>query len=76
MGVSASIDKALAARKPIGVNNSNFFKHIISDDINLEKAPLKKIISNGIQPLQKFYDRWNPTTLIQQYEELLKKHNV
>jgi hypothetical protein len=76
MGVSASIDKALSAKKPIGVNNSNFFKHIISDEINLEKTPLKKIIANGTQPLQKFYDRWNPTELINQYETMLRKHNV
>jgi hypothetical protein len=76
MGVSASIDKALSAKKPIGVNNSNFFKHIISDEISLEKTSIKKIIANGTQPLQKFYDRWNPAELINQYETLLKKYNV
>jgi hypothetical protein len=72
-GVSASIDKALAAKKPIGVNNSNFFKHIISDEIDIEKTPIKTIINNGIIPLLKYYDRWSPTTFLKQYEEILDK---
>jgi hypothetical protein len=70
-GVSASIDKALAAKKPIGVNNSNFFKHIISDEIDIEKTPIKTIINNGIIPLLKYYDQWNPTTFLKQYEGIL-----
>jgi hypothetical protein len=70
-GVSASIDKALAAKKPIGVNDSNFFKHIISDEINIGKTPIKSIISNGITPLMKYYDMWNPKTFLEQYEGIL-----
>lgn len=72
-GVSASIDKALAAKKPIGVNNSNFFRHIISDEINIEKTPIKTIINNGITPLAKYYDMWNPKTFLEQYEGILDR---
>jgi len=73
-GVSSSIDKALAAQKPIGVNNSNFFKHIICDEINLEKTAIKDIINKGISPLTKYYKLWNPNTLLEQYERLLDKY--
>ena len=72
-GVSASIDKALAAKKPIGVNNSNFFKHIICDENNLEKTSIKDIISNGVDPLTKYYDMWNEDTFLAQYENILNK---
>jgi len=72
-GVSASIDKALAAKKPIGVNNSNFFRHIISDEIDIGKTPIKIIINNGITPLTKYYDMWNPETFLEQYEGILDK---
>lgn len=76
MGVSASIDKALAARKPIGINSSNFFRHINKDEINLEKTSIKKIIASGITPLQEYYDKWNTKNFITQYEDMLRKYNV
>lgn len=72
-GVSASIDKALAAKKPIGVNTSNFFRHILCDEINIEKTTIRNIISNGIKPLEKYYDMWNPKTFLEQYEGILDK---
>jgi hypothetical protein len=72
-GVSGSIDKALAAKKPIGVNGSNFFNHIRSDEINIEKMPIKTIINNGISPVEKYYDMWNPKTFLKQYEDILDK---
>jgi hypothetical protein len=70
-GVSGCIDKALAAKKPIGVNSSNFFKHIRSDEINLEITPIKAIIQRGIAPVEKFYDMWNPANMVKQYEDIL-----
>ena len=74
IGVSASIDNALASKKPIGVNTSNFFKHIFSDKINLESTLIKDIISYGIEPVQQFYDKWNPNTLRAQYDNLVKQY--
>lgn len=73
--VSSAIDKALAAKKPIGVNNSNFFKHVYSSDISISESPIIDIINRGITPLEKFYDMWNPDRLIKQYENLVDKYN-
>lgn len=72
--VSASIDKALAARKPIGVNNSNFFRHIYSSDTSLLETPIKHIVQAGITPLQKYHDQWNQHALLQQYENLIDRY--
>jgi len=70
-GVSSSIDKAIAARKPFAVNDSNYFKHVRKDVIDLYKTPIKDIVAQGIEPLQEFYQQWNPSTLIAQYEFLM-----
>jgi hypothetical protein len=71
VGVSGSTDRALSARKPIGVNTSNFFRHIISDDINIEKTPIKEIVAKGLTPLSKYYTMWNSDTLLAQYDGLV-----
>lgn len=71
-GVSSSIDKALAARKPIGVNTSNYFKHICKDGINIYKTPIREILANGITPLQEYYNKWNPEKLLEQYEDMIE----
>lgn len=71
VGVSGSTDRALSARKPIGVNTSNFFRHIISDDINIEKTSIKQIIAKGLTPLSKYYTMWNSGTLLAQYDGLV-----
>lgn len=72
--VSASIDKALSAKKPIGVNNSNFFKHIYSSDISLIENKIVDIVKRETKPLEKFYDIWNPHQLINQYETLVNRY--
>lgn len=75
-GVSSSVDKALAAKKPMGINDSNYFKHIRKDSIDVNKTPIKEIISAGIEPLQEFYDKWNSETFLNQYHYLLDKYDA
>lgn len=75
-GVSSSIDKAIAAKKPFAVNDSNYFKHVRKDIIDLNKTPIREIINNGIEPLEEFYNKWNPTTFLEQYEFLMDKFLV
>lgn len=74
--VGSSIDKALAARKPFGVNSSNLLRHVFKDETNLEKTSIKQIIANGIAPLEEYYNKWNSKKLIDQYETLLRNNNV
>lgn len=74
IGVSASIDKALAAKKPIGVNNANFFRHIYSKDIDIAENLLVDIIKKGTTPLENYYQKWNPDTLIKQYDNLVSEY--
>jgi hypothetical protein len=74
-GVSSSVDRAIAAMKPIGVNDSNYFKHIRKNEIDINQTPIKEIIKAGIEPLKDIYIRWNPITLLEQYEFLIDTYD-
>lgn len=68
--VSSSTDYALAAKKPIAVNESSMFGHIISDSININKTPIKKIIEFGIEPLESIHQTHKEDNLRNSYESV------
>lgn len=70
-GVSGSVDRALASRKPFGVNSSSFLSHVKRHYNNLERVSIKSIVDNGIKPLKEFYDIWNPHKLVERYENII-----
>ena len=72
-GVSGSVDRALASKKPFGVNDSTFLSHTRRDFNDLTKTSIKDIVAGGIEPFQEFYDAWNPNKLLTLYEGLLDK---
>lgn len=57
-GVSSVIDYALSVKRPIAVSNCSMFRHILSDDILLEKNTIKDIYEKGIKPLERYYQDW------------------
>lgn len=71
--VSSSTDYALAAKKPIALNESSMFKHILSDDINIYKTPIKEIIKKGLEPLNKIYEEFSEDNFRKSYETVLNK---
>jgi len=74
VGVSSSLDFALAAMKPIGVGISNMYRNINwKKEINIEYTPIMEIISKGINPLREFYDKWSNEKLIQTFENQFDK---
>jgi len=70
-GVSSSLDRALASRKPFGVNDSSFLKHMRRDFNDLTKTSIKDIIASGAEPLNEFYDKWNAETVLSFYERIV-----
>jgi hypothetical protein len=70
-GVSSSLDRALASRKPFGVNDSSFLKHMRRDFNDLTKTSIKDIIAAGAEPLNEFYDKWNAETVVSFYERIV-----
>lgn len=70
---SSSTDYALAARKPIAVNNSHMFKHIINDDIDIDKTPIKKIIEQGLKPLESIHQTFSEDNFRNCFESVFAK---
>lgn len=71
--VSSSIDHALAARKPIAINLSKMFSHVLRPDILIEKNSLKDILDRGITPLLPLYEEFSYTNFLHAIESKLAK---
>lgn len=75
-GNSSALDQALSCRRPIGITKSFMFRHIVTTpSIFIEDLSLKQIISNGIEPLIPYYEKWSNKNFIKAYEEILLKIN-
>ena len=58
-GLSSVTDYALSVKRPMAITRCNMFKHLIKDDIILEKNSILEILNKGTAPLEDFYDRWS-----------------
>jgi hypothetical protein len=71
--VSSSTDYALAAKKPIAVNSSSMFKHILSDRIDIDKTPIKDIIGYGLEPISAYQQICTEDNFRKCYEDVISK---
>jgi hypothetical protein len=71
-GIASSPDYAIAARKPIAINNSRMFinLHNLTPSIEIEKNSLKQIIDNGITPLLPIYEKYKSQNVVKDYENI------
>lgn len=69
-GLSSATDYALSVRRPIATDGSIPFRHMIKDEINVNKHSLKEIINSGIIPLEEFYEKWSPNKLRAEMERV------
>jgi hypothetical protein len=72
-GISSTIEHALAVRRPMAITKCGMFRHVSSANpsICIEDSSLKRIITNGIAPLEPFYDEWSEPNFILDYERIL-----
>lgn len=73
-GISSVIDYALAVEKPIAINKSSMYSHIMdtTPSICVEDNHLKDIISNGFLPLKERKDSWSHKNFIYTFENILE----
>lgn len=73
-GISSVIDYALSVKKPIAINKSNMFSHIINvtPSICIEDNQLSDIINNGFAPLQEKCNSWTHEKFIHTLETILE----
>lgn len=71
--LSGSIDYALSARRPIGISRSWMFRHInwVKPSIFVDETPIKRLIENGIAPLEPIYNIHSHAQLLKKYEYIL-----
>jgi len=74
-GISSVIDYALSVEKPIAINKSSMYSHImdVTPSICVEDNYLKDIISNGFTPLKERKDSWSHKNFIDTIEKIIKK---
>lgn len=73
-GISSVIDYALAVKRPIAINKSSMYSHILdaTPSICVEDNHLKGIISNGFFPLEEKYESWTNEKFIDKIESIIK----
>jgi nucleoside-diphosphate-sugar epimerase len=71
-GIASSPDYAIAAMRPIAVNNSRMLVnlHNLTPSIQIEENSLKKIIENGITPLMGIHEKYKHKNIIKDYENI------
>lgn len=73
-GSASTIDWALSVKRPIAVNNTYMFKHLVTEpSIFIEDNSLKTILNNGVKPLEKFYKLWSEESNIKHYDEIFDR---
>ena len=74
-GIASSPDYAIAAFRPIAINNSRMFinLHNLEPSIEVEKMSLKQIISNGVGPLIPIHEKYSHINVLYDYENICDK---
>jgi len=73
LGISSTIEHALAVKRPLAITKCGMFRHVssASPSICIEDSSLRQIIDNGISPLLPFYSEWSELSFISDCERIL-----
>jgi hypothetical protein len=71
-GISSCIDYALSVNVPIAITECEMFRHILNDEISIEKRSLKDIIRKGTEPLQQFKNKWSVQSFIKNFKNIIE----
>ena len=70
-GLSSVIDYALSVKKPLGISDSNMFRHIYSDEICLYKVSIEHCIKNSVEYCSKFLQDFSNERLRNSFLKIL-----
>jgi hypothetical protein len=57
---------------PIGISKSIMFRHIYSEDIDLDINTIQKIINNGLNPIYNHKKMWSNKNFILKFNNIFK----
>jgi hypothetical protein len=69
-GISSVLDYAIAARRPIAINGSQMFRHVLG---RLGAYPERRLVDalDSARAIEDLYQAWNPDRLAQDYRDML-----
>lgn len=74
LGISSVIDYALSVNVPIGITNCDMFRHIYSEDIDLDKQNIIDIIDKDLSPLLKYKQNWSNNNFVINFDSVFKNN--
>lgn len=74
-GISSVLEYAIAARRPLIVNDCPMFRHVTAKapEVSIRNRMIKEIVSDGISPLVPFYNEWSEAMFQKQWHEFFCK---
>lgn len=76
--LSSVIDYIININKPLVISKSHMFRHLwdATPSICIEDRPLKTIINDNNNLLQKFRDKWSHSNFIKRYEDIIANTTI
>jgi hypothetical protein len=71
-GLSSVIDYAISVKKPIGISDSNMFRHIYDDSICLYKNTIKDCLINSTKYVEKLFTENTNDKLILKFKNIIE----
>ncbi|MGI9448214.1 MAG: hypothetical protein ACR2NI_11220, partial [Pirellulales bacterium] len=70
-GISNILEYAIAARRPLIVNDCPMFRHVtaLAPEISIRNRSIREIVSDGIIPLVPFYNEWSEAMFQKKWQE-------
>ena len=68
-GISSVIDFALSVKRPIAVSSSRMFRHVLKDEIDINKNSIQEILNKGTKPLEPYYDKWSINKFKEEFDK-------
>jgi hypothetical protein len=72
-GCSSTIDYALSTTRPLGISDSDMFRHIYDDSICIYKTSIKYCIENSVEYISKIKKLYSHENLINKINYIIEK---
>lgn len=72
-GISSVLEFAIAARRPLIINDCAMFRHVSSQvpNISIRKRPIRAIVADGVTPLVPLYNDWSAAMFRKRWMDFL-----
>jgi hypothetical protein len=72
-GIASALDYAIAARRPIAINDSQMFRHVRERLGYYPQRNLRTLMENTGYVVESIYNEWSPERLVLEYADILRR---